>query len=170
MEFALTLLAWQARVPGVNELEEWQAWAHKSGAPDPDAGSQFKKPVELPMMVARRLGDGSKQAIECGLILLRQQPDIEAVVYTSRHGELARNYKILQSLAAKQSVSPTDFTMSVHNSTVGHLTIISKKPLVASSVSAGMDTFQQGVLEVMSLLSAGYKKVLLVDFEDTVPD
>ncbi|MFO4008041.1 beta-ketoacyl synthase chain length factor, partial [Enterobacter hormaechei] len=86
------------------------------------------------------------------------------------HGELERNFRILQALAAEQPVSPTDFAMSVHNSAVGNLTIAARQPVVSSSVSAGMDTFQQSLCDVLSLLHAGYSRVLLVDFDGLLPD
>ena len=60
--------------------------------------------------------------------------------------------------------------MSVHNSAVGNLTIAARQPVVSSSVSAGMDTFQQSLCEVLSLLHAGYSRVLLVDFDGQLPD
>ncbi len=72
--------------------------------------------------------------------------------------------------AAEQPVSPTDFAMSVHNSAVGNLTIAARQPVVSSSVSAGMDTFQQSLCDVLSLLHAGYSRVLLVDFDGLLPD
>ena len=59
--------------------------------------------------------------------------------------------------------------MSVHNAAVGNLTIAARQPIVSSSVSAGMDTFQQGLCEVLSLLHAGYSRVLLVDFDGVLP-
>lgn len=60
--------------------------------------------------------------------------------------------------------------MSVHNSAVGNLTIAARQPVVSSSVSAGMDTFQQSLCDVLSLLHAGYSRVLLVDFDGLLPD
>lgn len=48
------------------------------------------------MMTARRLSSGSKLAVDCGLAMLRRH-DINAVLYTSRHGELERNYRILHA-------------------------------------------------------------------------
>lgn len=48
------------------------------------------------MMTARRLNSGSKLAVDCGLSMLRKHA-IDAVVYTSRHGELERNYRILHA-------------------------------------------------------------------------
>ena len=97
------------------------------------------------MMTARLLSLGSKLAVECGLTLRRHRPD--AVLYTSRHGELERNYRIVHALATEQALSPTDFALSVHNSSVGNLTIVAKQPIVSSSLSAGRDSFQQGLCE-----------------------
>ncbi|MDC0729022.1 beta-ketoacyl synthase chain length factor [Phytobacter diazotrophicus] len=167
MKFALKLVDWQARAPGLCETPEWQQWAQQPHAINPDAPQA--KLTELPMMTARRLSSGSKLAVECGLSMLRRHT-IDAVLYTSRHGELERNYSILSALAKHQDVSPTDFAMSVHNSSVGNLTITAKHPIVSSSLSAGMDTFQQGLCEVITLLHAGFKRVLMVDFDGYLPD
>ncbi len=83
--------------------------------------------------------------------------------------ELERNYRILQALATGQDVSPTDFALSVHNSAAGNLTIVAQQPIVSSALSAGVDTFQQGLCEVICLLQAGHKRVLMVDFDGTLP-
>ena len=161
MKFALNILDWQARAPGLSETLQWQEWSRQPQAIDPTA--PLAKLSELPMMTARRLSSGSKLAVECGLAMLRRhQPD--AVLYTSRHGELERNYRIVHALATEQALSPTDFALSVHNSSVGNLTIAAKQPSVSSSLSAGRDSFQQGLCEVLSLLQAGYQRVLMVDF------
>ena len=121
MKFTLTLIDWQARAPGLSDADEWQAWSRRSDAIDPAA--PLAKLTDLPMMTARRLNSGSRLAVDLGLMMLRKHR-IDAVVYSSRHGELERNFRILQALAAEQPVSPTDFAMSVHNSAVGNLTIV----------------------------------------------
>lgn len=167
MKFTLTLIDWQARAPGLSDADEWQAWSRRSDAIDPAA--PLAKLTDLPMMTARRLNSGSRLAVDLGLMMLRKHR-IDAVVYSSRHGELERNFRILQALEAEQPVSPTDFAMSVHNSAVGNLTIAARQPVVSSSVSAGMDTFQQSLCDVLSLLHAGYSRVLLVDFDGLLPD
>ncbi|EJQ5761275.1 beta-ketoacyl synthase chain length factor [Escherichia coli] len=167
MKFALNILDWQARAPGLSETLQWQEWSRQPQAIDPTA--PLAKLSELPMMTARRLSSGSKLAVECGLAMLRShQPG--AVLYTSRHGELERNYRIVHALATEQALSPTDFALSVHNSSVGNLTIAAKQPIVSSSLSAGRDTFQQGLCEVFSLLQAGYQRVLMVDFDGFLPE
>lgn len=162
MKFSLNITDWRAMAPGLSELIQWLQWSRHPHAIDPSAAQG--KLRELPMMTARRLSSGSKLAVECGLAMLRRH-DIDAVLYTSRHGELERNYRILHALATEQALSPTDFALSVHNSAVGNLTIAAKHPIVSSSLSAGRDTFQQGLCEVICLLQAGYQRVLMVDFD-----
>jgi len=167
MKFAFNILDWHARAPGLSDADQWQAWSQ--GLPAIDPAAPQANLTDLPMMTARRRSSGSKLAVDCGLAMVRKHA-IDAVVYTSRHGELERNYRLLHALATGQDVSPTDFAMSVHNSAVGNLTIAARQPIVSSSLSAGMDTFQQGLCEVLSLLHAGYTRVLLVDFDGTLPD
>lgn len=166
MKLAYTLVDWHAIAPGHSTADEWQHWARQASALD--SALPIAKPQFLPMMTARRLSAGSRAAVECGLALLARQ-SVDAIVFTSRHGELERNLRILTALKDQQSLSPTDFAMSVHNSAVGSLTIAAKQPLVSSSISAGMDSFQQGLLEVTALHQAGYTQVLLVDFDGVVP-
>lgn len=59
--------------------------------------------------------------------------------------------------------------MSVHNAAVGSLAIIAKSVIPASSVSAGKESFQQGLYEVSSLLHGGHQCVLFVDFDGIIP-
>ena len=167
MKLAYTLVDWHAIAPGHSTVDEWQHWAGKASTLE--ATLPIAKPQFLPMMTARRLSAGSRAAVECGLAILARQ-SVDAIVFTSRHGELERNLRILTALKDQQALSPTDFAMSVHNSAVGSLTIAARQPLVSSSISAGMDSFQQGLLEVTALHQAGYAQVLLVDFDGVVPD
>lgn len=120
-------------------------------------------------MTARHLGSSSKLVVECGLAILRRhQPD--AVLCTSRHGELERDYRIVHTPAAEQMLPPTGFALPVHSSSVGNLTIVAKQSITSSSLSTGHDSFQQGLCEVLSLLQAGYQHVLMVDFDGLLPE
>lgn len=166
MKFSLNIVDWQASAPGLASAEAWRQWA--SSASDIDPAAALPKPTALPMMTARRLSSGSKLAVECGLHLLQRAP-VDAVVFTSRHGELERNFRLLEALATGQPLSPTDFALSVHNASVGNLTIAARQPLVSSSLSAGRDTFQQGLCEAITLIHAGYSRILLVDFDGALP-
>jgi hypothetical protein len=166
MKLALNIIDWHASAPGLDSVNDWKAWANIPARIEQDA--PLPACTQLPMMTARRLQPGSRLAVNAGLTLLQRQ-QVDAIVFSSRHGELERNYKILSAIAAQQTPSPTDFAMSVHNAAVGNLTIVGKAPLVSSSVSAGIDTFQQALIEVATLHQAGYQHVLLVDFDGSIP-
>ncbi len=166
MNLAFTLLDWQASAPGLSEKSDWENWSKQPARID--ATQPMEKTRFLPMMTARRLTSGSRAAVDNGLALMQRQR-VDAIVFTSRHGELERNLRILTSLAREECLSPTDFAMSVHNSAAGSLTIAAAAPLVSTSLAAGVDSFQQGLLEVAALHSAGYQQVLLVDFDGAIP-
>lgn len=168
MSFSIDIVDWCALAPGLDCKEQWLEWRHQ--APLINSQATLPKCSQLPMMMARRLNSGSRLAVDCGLALYRTHPEVDAIVFSSRHGELERNYRLLSELATQSPVSPTNFTMSVHNSAVGTLAIIAKTTIATSSVSAGEDSFQQGFFEVLSLLYSGCERVLFVDFDGYVPD
>lgn len=166
MKLAFNIVDWQASAPGLSESDAWQAWGKTCA--DIDITAPLAKSRHLPMMTARRLASGSRLAVDCALAILSRQ-NVDALVFSSRHGELERNFRILTALAERESLSPTDFAMSVHNSAVGNTTIAAQQALVSSSVSAGYDSFAQALIEVASLHHAGYQRVLLVDFDGLIP-
>jgi len=121
------------------------------------------------MMLARRMSPVSRLAVEAALVLLEKH-QVDRAVFISRHGELERTYKILQALAQEEQVSPTDFSMSVHNTAAGWMTIAAKNALPVTSLTAGKDSFQQGLIEARAMLSVeGVENVLLIDFDGIVP-
>lgn len=167
MKLAFNIVDWQASAPGLSENVQWQAW---SNGPDVIVSNDpVAKCRHLPMMTARRLASGSRLAVDCALAIVSRH-SVDALVFASRHGELERNFRILTALAERESLSPTDFAMSVHNSAVGNTTIAARQALVSSSVSAGYDSFAQALVEVASLHHAGYGRVLLVDFDGLIPE
>lgn len=166
MKFSLDILDWQAVAPGINNCADWIQWAQCSGV---DAFSgEIPKSEQIPMMAARRMSIGSRFAVDAGLSLLSKH-QVDAAIFTSRHGELERTGRILHALAEDDAISPTEFSMSVHNTAAGWLTIISKNPLPVTSLAAGTDSFQQGLLEAKSMLAGGASRIMLVDFDGEIP-
>ncbi len=165
--FSFHLADWGARIAtGYNP----DYWSGCEPAQWQDHVTEIDAPLaQLPMMTARRLSQGDRLAVDCALGQMRRHP-IDALVFSSRHGELENNRRILHALATSQPVSPTDFAMSVHNAAAGTCTIVSKQPVVTSSISAGVDTFQQALWEAHGFLQSGHARVLLLDFDGPIPD
>lgn len=164
MEYTIRIQNWHAIAPGFSTKEQWDEWvdSHRN-----EWVGEIAKPQKIPMMTARRMSVPSRLAVETALVLMDERPD--AAIFISRHGELERTYKIVESLAKNQDISPTDFAMSVHNTAAGLLTIVAKEALPITSLSAGVDGFHQGMLEAQAMLSNGASRILLVDFDGLVP-
>lgn len=163
----VTLTNAQAIVPGIDTDVAWQDWAQSPSLPEPLKWTPSVKRV--PMMTARRMSEGMRWANEVALALSEtSRPD--ALIFSSRHGELARGEKVMRQILATEPVSPTDFMVSVHNAAVGMFGIDGKLPVPASSVAAGADSLCAGLTEAYLALCSGAQRVLLVDFESTPPE
>lgn len=167
MTLSFDIVNWSALAAGLATQADWTQWAKSPVAIKLDV--TIPRNTHLPMMMARRLNKGSRLAVEVGLQMLASCVSIDALVFSSMHSELERNLKILQIIAARKNVSPTDFTMSVHNAAVGSMSIAAGSVLPASSISAGVDSFQQALIEVHAFLASGYDEVLLVDSGGNIP-
>lgn len=77
---------------------------------------------------------------------------------------------LLQALADGQALSPTDFSMSVHNTAAGLCSIQGKAAIPMTSLAAGENGLMAGLTEAVCALQAGARRVLLVAFEGPVPE
>lgn len=134
-----------------------------------DKNIKNPKPKFIPMMTARRLSDGCKLAVDAAMELAKEH-SADAVIFSSASGELEHNYKVLNSTVQNTDVSPTDFSMSVHNAAVGNFTILSKSKIPSSSVSAGIDSFVMALTDAYTMIKTGANKVLVCDYDVTIPD
>ena len=165
MAVSFSLLEIEALAPGLDTAASWQQWRQDGGWP---AASMPATPL-IPAMTARRMSQSTRLAVQLALQLLaRWQP--RHLICVSRHGELPRTFTLLQKLIQQQPLSPTDFSMSVHNTVAGLTTIVGQQPLPASSLAAGVDSFQAGLLEACATLRAASGPVLLLYFEGALPD
>ena len=99
----------------------WEAHASlEGGVVLPDVG--FVEP-----MLRRRLSPLAKMTLRVAYDCARDVPDVR-IVYASRHGELLRTTTMLESLAAKEELSPTLFSMSVLNASAAYSLYCKKAP------------------------------------------
>lgn len=162
--FALDLVATTAQSLGWDDAAARTAFL-ANGTIDPSL--PVPKSPRIPMLTARRLNAGERMALNCALALLGD--DTQALVFSSHHSELERNHRILTALAEQRSVSPTDFTLSVNNSAPGNLTILTKRPLTVSALSASHESFAAALTEAYLMLQDQYEEVLVVDCDGAVP-
>lgn len=90
-------------------------------------------------------------------------------VFSSRHGALDRTLELLIHLARRETLSPTTFSLSVHNSTVGLFSIARNDRGAATAMAAGPDSLTLALLEGANQVAEGAPCVLVCYSDDVTP-
>jgi hypothetical protein len=92
-------------------------------------------------------------------------------VFYSRHGESRHYLEMLQDLAAGQELSPSRFSLSVHNAIAGLYSLCSGSEAACASLAGSADDLFAAFLEAAGLLAeSGCPRVLLVFYEQPLPE
>ena len=157
---------WRAWAPGLESVDDWQDWCRQpSMLPDSDAAPDVSF---LPAMQRRRLSRLARMAFSVGWPLAEGRQDLP-LVFVSRHGETPRTFDILSDLAVDQPLSPTQFSLSVHNAIIGLWSIMRGETSEMTAIAAADDGLEPGMLEAAGLLHDGAAAVLLIIAEDQPP-
>ncbi|MFZ6767694.1 beta-ketoacyl synthase chain length factor [Undibacterium sp. Di26W] len=155
-----------AWAPGVDTPDAWKEWAK---APFPFAGDAEPAVAAMPPMLRRRAGSLGKMALEVAYQCLDGRTNIPTV-FCSRHGEVTRAIDLLTELVQEQSLSPTGFGLAVHNASAGLFSIARKDQANHIALAAGNSTIEHGVIEACGLLADGEPMVLLVAYDQPLPE
>ncbi|MEE4157218.1 beta-ketoacyl synthase chain length factor [Pseudomonas viridiflava] len=157
---------WRAWAPGLASADEWEQW---SRTPTRLQDSNEAPDVSfLPAMQRRRLGRMARMAFAVGWPLSDGHERMP-LVFVSRHGETPRTFDILRDLAADEPMSPTQFSLSVHNAVIGLWSILRGETSEMTALAAAGDGLEYGVFEAAALLAEGAPAVLLVVTEEQPP-
>ncbi len=102
---------------------------------------------QIPMMMRRKLSPVGKIALST--ILQCYDGEDVRLVYASRYGELERVLKLIAQEHADNEISPTGFSFSVHNSTIGLFSLINNLHSSYNSIAAGEKSFSAGLLDAV---------------------
>jgi hypothetical protein len=91
------------------------------------------------------------------------------MVFSSAHGESVRTYDILETIAGDEDVSPTAFSLSVHNSIAGQYSIFRRNRQQSVTIAPGADGVMPAFLEAAGLLAEGAEEVLLIFYDEQLP-
>jgi hypothetical protein len=157
---------WRAWGPGLDSVDAWQAWSRQpvvlqSSDAAPDVSF-------LPAMQRRRLSRLARMAFSVGWPLADGRENLP-LVFVSRHGETPRTFEILSDLAKDEPLSPTQFSLSVHNAIIGLWSIMRGETSEMTALAAAGDGLEHGMLEAAVLLEEGAPAVLLIITEEQPP-
>lgn len=157
---------WQAWAPGVASHDDWMDWCRQ---PRLVQGSEAADVSFLPALQRRRLSPLARMAFHVGWPLAEQMP-AQPLVFCSRHGETPRNLELLTQLAQREALSPTHFSLSVHNAVAGLWSIFRNDTSEMTSIAGAADGLEHALLEAQLLLAEGASSVLVIIAEDQQPE
>ena len=161
-----SILSHAAWAPGLTAPSDWQEWAR---APFVIQGSDEAPVKDMPAMLRRRAGFLGKMALEVAYQCLDGREHIPTV-FCSRHGDAARALTLLNNVVDAEPMSPTSFGLAVHNASAGLFSIARNDQASHIALAAGRSTVEHGVIEACSLLADGAGSVLLVVYDNILPE
>ena len=87
-------------------------------------------------------------------------------VFSSRHGEANGTIPLLEDIVRGEALSPTKFSLSVHNTASGLYSITAENRSPATAVAARGDSFEMGFVEAATAIATGREKRVLVVYVD----
>ena len=159
-----SVLGWSAWSPDRETRSAWRRWA---GAPE--AAGEDAQPTTLPPMLRRRLSKFGQKLVGVASDCAAGLPAGRYVLST-RHGEFSRALATLDAIEADGLPSPTDFSMSIHHALLGLLSIHSVNRLGHTALSAGWDSFANGLLEAAACVAERPQEpVVLIHADEPLP-
>lgn len=143
-----------------------------SGGLEPAFLVQFEQkysPQKISSAQSRRLSDLTKISVDLGLRVTEGE-SVDHVVFSSRHGELFNSVQLLQMIGQKEVLSPTLFSQSVHNTSVGTYSLLKKIHAAATALSSGKNGFIMGLVSAAAYLNENPRaQVLYISSDSVVP-
>lgn len=116
-------------------------------------------------MLRRRLSPLARAALHVAYACAAECERVR-FVYASRHGELNRTVELLQTMAGAEPLSPTNFSLSVLNTSAGLYSIARGDHSPATAIAAGPETFASGLLEAYARATLDHAPPTLYVYAD----
>jgi hypothetical protein len=165
----LSLEKWTAWAPGIESEDEWKQYFNDTKVPSKDYN--LPKNNYIPKNIKRRCSSLIKLTLYGALQCVKNtfECDINGV-FVSRYGDMNTTNKLLEDISHEEQLSPFDFSHSVHNTSAGLFSIITKNHSPTVSISGGISSFCYGFIETLKFLNRfPQNKVVLVISEESLP-
>ncbi|WP_386698569.1 beta-ketoacyl synthase chain length factor [Lonepinella sp. MS14436] len=123
----------------------------------------------LPPLKRRRLSESARLFFSASWELTQNDPHLP-VVYASQNSEMNRSFALWQSLLTEGDISPTSFSLSVHNALIGQWSEMRQVKQECTAIAAQQDNLETALLEAYLMLNDGAEKVLVVVVETPLHD
>lgn len=150
-------------------LEDWRGWLADEAVPTPASSHRISAQLgsTLPAILRRRLDAAGRATCD---ILEALDPNADLpLVHASRHGDTTHTLEMLEALERGEPISPTRFSMSVHNAVLGVHSISRTHRRPMQALGACGDEFDAILHEAKGYLVEGHRAVVAVLSEAPLP-
>ena len=160
------LESWAAVAPGIEDKAAWLDWFAHPVALDNTLGKPSLK--QIPPMLRRRFSDLGKTAAVAAFPLLEQTSAIPCI-FASRHGDTHLTFSLLEDVGKKEPMSPTGFSLAVHNAVSGLFSIARKDVSAVTAIAATEGLVASAFIEAAGQLQDS-EKVLCIIYDVPLPE
>jgi len=148
-------------------IRQWSVWPERKVTGDGEGISQNDILAAVPKMLKRRFSPLAKIVYSAASLCLDDNKLIPTV-FSSSHGELAKSFHMMEMIEAGEDISPTAFSLSVHNAIAGLFSMAYKNRLQTAVVAPGEEGVAPAFIEALGLLQEGAEEVLIVFYDEPV--
>jgi hypothetical protein len=112
--------------------------------------------------LARAVFNTADQCLTAGEIL--------PVVFSSAHGEIGKSLAMLKTIQAGHELSPTAFSLSVHNAIAGLFSIAYGISQEITVIAPGLEGIAPAFIEALGILHEGAGEVLIILYDEPIAD
>ena len=163
----LKLESWSAMAPGIEDIDAWRFWFSNKN----DQGRDEIAPPKLKQispMLRRRFTTLGKYAATVALAEMAED-NMLPTIYASRHGDTPLTLSLLLDIGRGDDLSPTSFSLAVHNAVGGLLSIARKDVSPMTAIASTENLLLATLHEALAQLTS-YEKVLCVVYDVPLPD
>ncbi|TAK59763.1 beta-ketoacyl synthase chain length factor [Methylobacter sp.] len=158
---------WNAWAPGISCREDWQTWR------DRQTFAQQEKaaiPAAVPKALQRRLSPLARAVFNAADGCIDNDKSLP-IIFSSAHGEVNKSLEMLQSMQKGEEVSPTAFSLSVHNAIPGLFSMAYGNHQEITVIAPGQDGIAPAFIEALGLLQERHAdEVLIVLYDEPLSD
>ena len=149
---------WRAWAPGVESLNERLITDASVGAPK-----------SIPNMLVRRLTPLARAVFNVADQCVNNGEALP-FVFSSAHGEICKSLTMLKAIQSGEELSPTAFSLSVHNAIAGLFSIAYGNTQEITVIASGQEGIAPAFIDALGMLYEGAKEVLMVFYDEPIAD
>jgi len=158
--------AWTAMAPGLEQQEDWKTWLTDPQPIDSALSKQSLK--QLPPLLRRRFNTLGKCAVGAALNLLKDGEQLPSI-FASRHGDTELTLSLLEDMGRDEPMSPTGFSLAVHNAVSGLYSIARKDVSAVTAIASMEGLIISALLEAIGQLQTT-ERVLCIIYDVPLPE